>query len=198
MAQGAGNNVMRGISRFQIPRSGLAEFTNISFYDVASGYRMKFEVTVDPHSPSYSGMSAISNVFDVNPRQFYLSVVTEVSNANQSIVFGTLPVVEVRDMGTRDMATPLKTSWWVAVSLYTNPKMGQSFLNGTRNVSVVQERAVFSDLLITVYGSGYVLKFQSNHGQNILSAPFEVGQSRSLVSSLFSFYKMIRYRRRTT
>lgn len=174
MAQGAGNDVILGTTRFQIPRSGRVEFRNISFYDVASGYRMKFEVTVTPRSQTYSGMIATSNTYSVNPRQFYLKVVAQVANVNQSVIFGTQPVVEVRDLGTGKRATPLKTPWLIAVTLYSNPKAGQSFLNGTFNVSVVKERAAFKDLLVTVYGRGYVLMFESNYGHRVLSAPFEV------------------------
>ena len=174
MEQGAGNDVIIGTTQFQIPRSGRASFSNISFYDVASGYLMKFEVSVTPHSQTYSGMVAISDTFSVNPRQFYLEVITQVANANQSVLFGTQPVVEVRDLGTGKRATPLKTPWWIAVTLFSNPKLGRSFLNGTFNVSVVQERAAFKDLLVTLYGLGYVLKFESNYGQSVLSAPFEV------------------------
>lgn len=174
MDQGAGNEVLLGQTQLQIPRSGRAEFSNLSFYDVASGYRMKFTENVTPQSQAYSGLSAISNTFDVAPRQFYLEVVTQVANANQSVIFGTQPVVEVRDLGTGRRATPLKTSWWVAVSLYANPKLGQSFLNGTFNISVVKERAVFTDLLVTLYGRGYVLKFESSYGHTVFSAPFEV------------------------
>lgn len=174
MEQGAANEVLIGQTRFQISRTGHAEFSNLSFYDVASGYRMKFTVTVTPHSQAYSGLFAVSNSFDVTPRQFHLKVVTQVSNANQSVIFGSQPVVEVRDLGTGRRATPLKTPCWVAVSLYTNPKLGQSFLNGTFNVSVVKERAVFTDLLVTLYGRGYVLKFESSYGHSELSAPFEV------------------------
>ena len=106
MEQGAGNEVIIGHTQFQIPRSGCAEFSNISFYNVASGYKMKFEVTVTPHSQTYSGMVAISHTFDVNPRQFYLAMITQVSNANQSVIFGTQPEVEVRDLGTGKRATP--------------------------------------------------------------------------------------------
>ena len=174
MEQGAGNEVLIGQTQFQIPSSGRAEFSNLSFYDVASGYRIKFNVTVNPYSQAYSGLFAISNSFDVTPRQFYLKVVTQVANANQSVVFGTQPVVEVRDWGTGRKATPLKSPWWVAVSLYSNPKLAQLFLNGTLNVSVVNERAVFTDLLVTLYGLGYVLKFESSYGHGVLSAPFEV------------------------
>ena len=173
MEQGAGNDVIMGTTQFQIPRSGRASFSNIGFYDVASGYRMKFEVTVT-HSQTYSGVVAISNTFNVNPRQFYLEVITQVANANQSVIFGTQPVVEVRDLGTGKRATPLKTPWWIAVTLFSNPKLGHSFLNGTFNVSVVQERAAFKDLFVTLYGRGYVLKFESNYGHSVLSAPFEV------------------------
>lgn len=184
MEQGAGNEVLIGRTQFQIPRLGRAEFSNLSFYDVASGYRMKFNVTVTPHSQAYSGLSVLSNTFDVTPRQFYLKVVTQVTNANQSVVFGTQPVVEVRDLGTGRKATPLKSLWWVAVSLYTNPKLGQSFLNGTFNVSVVNEQAEFTDLLVTLYGRGYVLKFESRYGHSVLSAPFEVSDFGSVQSPL--------------
>lgn len=190
MEQGAGDEVLLGQTQFQIPRSGRAEFSNISFYDVASGYRMKFTVTVTPHSQAYSELFAISSTFDVTPRQFYLKVVTQVANANQSVIFGTQPVVEIRDFGTGRRATPLKTPWWVAVSLYANPKLGQSFLNGTFNVSVVKERAIFSDLFLTLYGRGYALKFESSYGHSVLSAPFEVSDFVSLLDHIHQRYFM--------
>lgn len=185
MEQGAGNEVLIGKTQFQIPHSGRAVFSNLSFYDVASGYRMKLTVTVTPHSQAsvYSGMFAISNTFDVTPRQFYLKIVTQVANANQSVIFGTQPMVEVRDLGTGVRAKPLKTPWWISVSLYSNPKLGQSFLNGTFNVSVVKERAVFTDLLVTLYGRGYVLKFESSYGHIVISAPFEVSDVTVQLSS---------------
>lgn len=177
MKQGAGN-VILGTTSFQIPRSGRAEYKNICFYDIAFGYKLKFAINVTPHSENYSGMAVISNAFNVNPRQFYLEVVTQAANANQSVAFGTQPVVEVRDVGTRRVATPLKTqSWFIAVSLSWNPKPGKSFLNGTFNVSVVNETTAFQDLFITAYGEGYKLKFESNYGHSVLSAPFEVGYS---------------------
>lgn len=109
------------------------------------------------------------------------------ANANQSVVFGTQPVVQVRDWGTGRKATPLRSPWWVAVSLYSirvNPKMGQSFLNGTFNVSVVNERAVFTDLFVTLYGLGYLLKFDTSSGHSVLSAPFEVSDFGSVQASL--------------
>lgn len=177
MKQGAGN-VILGTTSFQIPRSGRAEYKNICFYDIAFGYKLKFAINVTPHSENYSGIAVISNAFNVNPRQFYLEVVTQAANANQSVAFGTQPVVEVRDVGTRRVATPLKTqSWFIAVSLSWNPKPGKSFLNGTFNVSVVNETTAFQDLFITAYGEGYKLKFESNYGHSVLSAPFEVGYS---------------------
>ena len=174
MFQGRGNDLLNGSTSFVIPQSGYVEFTDINFYNVATGYQMKFEVTVAPNSALYSGMTAISNKFDVNPRQFYLALVIEANNVNQLVLFGTQPVLEIRDVGTQRRATPLKQICWVSVSLNTNPKPGQAFLNGTRNVSVIHERAVFTDLLITHYGSGFVLEFQSNCAQKVLSAPLEV------------------------
>ena len=177
MKQEAGN-VILGTTSFDIPRSGRAEYRNICFYDVAFGYKLKFSIDVTPHSESYSGMAVISNAFSVNPRKFYLEVVTQAANANQSVAFGTQPVVEVRDVGTRRVATPLRTeSWFIAVSLSWNPKPEKSFLNGTLNVSVVNETSTFQDLFITVYGEGYKLKFESNYGHSVMSAPFEVSYS---------------------
>lgn len=174
LEEGAGNQVLLGQRKFQIPVSGRVEFSNFSFYDVAINYRMKFNVSVSPHSQTYSGILAISNSFDVKPRQFYLEVVTHIANANQSVPFGTQPVVEVRDMGTSRRAAPLKTPWWVTASLHANPKPRDSFLNGTFNVSVEKERAVFTNLLVSLYGLGYVLRFESSYGHVVLSAAFEV------------------------
>ena len=160
--------------RLEIPPSGRVQFRNISFYDVATDLQMQFNVTVLPTSASYSIMAVSSQKFDVNSRTFYLAVAVQPADANQTVVFGTQPVIEVRDVGTRRRASPLKQAWWVAVDLGANPKPGVALLSGTRNVSVVDERAPFTDLLITRYGTGFVLRFQSTDGHIVETASFEV------------------------
>jgi hypothetical protein len=119
-------------------------------------------------------MTAVSERFDVRQRTFYLEIIIQPGLANASEVFGRQPVVEVRDVGTRARATPLKTTWKVTASLYYNPKPGRSVLKGILSVIVSGERALFSDLMITEYGEGYVLRFESKTGPNVLSDGFKV------------------------
>ena len=173
--QGTRDNVlMSGMTQFTIPSFGRIPFRNISFYHIAVGYRISFQVSVQPFSRTYSGMRVVSKAFNVHLRQFYLKVITQPGNANQSMTFGKQPVIDVQDIGTHLRATPLKGAWWIAAFLSTNPKPGQSQLMGTHNVSVINERARFKDLSITLYATGYKLMFVSSHGQSTLSSPFEV------------------------
>ena len=95
----------------------------------------------------------------------YLAIHTAPDNANETIIFGQQPVIEVMDLGTGKPASPLRESWDITVSIATNPNSGT--LEGTKTVSVVGTQASFTDLKISNYGVGYVLKFVSNHGQEV-------------------------------
>eukprot|EP00794_Sanderia_malayensis_P006712 gene6712-7474_t len=169
---GGANSVLNGTSYLKIPRSGLIAFTDLRFYDVASGYKLRFDIVIKPANPRFANMSLVSVSFDVNQRVFYLAVKSPVSNANDSVVFGHQPEIEVRDAGTNRAAKPLKRSWYVTVTIANNPTGGT--LNGTHSVLIHGEVARFIDLSITGYGVGYTLRFQSNYGHQAISQPFNV------------------------
>ena len=171
---GVSNSVLNGTALVTVPPSGRVEFDDLNFYDIAQGYHIEFTVIIQPAS-SYSGLSATSEAFDVSAREFYLEVITQPAQANQSEVFGVYPVVEVRDLGTRMRAHPLKGDWSIAASL--KPSALNGTLSGTLNVTVTDERAEFDDLSISFYGIGYELYFESNYGQ--------------MVSSLYHVYRSI-------
>ena len=161
---GVSNSVLKGTSLLSVPTSGKVEFHDLNFYDVAQGYRMEFIVITEPSS-SYSGLSVISETFNVSTREFYLEVITQPDNANQSEVFGVAPVVEVRDVGTLMRGHPLKGHWSIVVSLMSSALNGT--LSGVINMTVADERAEFTNLSISYYGVGYRLLFASNYGQMV-------------------------------
>lgn len=161
---GVNNSVLNGTALLSVPTSGKVEFHDLNFYDVAQGYQIKFTVITEPSS-SYSGLSVISGTFDVSPRKFYLEMITQPGNANQSEIFGVAPVVEVRDVGTRMRGRPLKGDWSIAVSLKPSPLNGT--LSGELNVTVTDERVEFGNLSISFYGVGYELVFVSNYGHMV-------------------------------
>ena len=130
------------------------------------GNKMKFEVTTDPVS-SYSSLSVTSASFDVKRRSFFLVVIVQPSNAKQSVRFGVQPVVEVRDVGTGIRAHPLKEHWTLTVSLVSGAP--NATLSGTTNVTIENERAVFTDLSVSIYGTNTVLEFVSSSGHKVCS-----------------------------
>lgn len=162
------NSFLNGTRYFRIPASGLIQFTDLNFYDVAVGYRLRFDVIVVPHNPRFANMSSISTSFDVKQRQFYLAIKRSPQDANSSVVFGQQPVVEVRDVGTRLAAKPLKTHWNVSVAIKANAA-GNGSLHGATSVVVTGETATFTNLRIDGYGVGYTLEFTSNHGHKVRS-----------------------------
>ena len=166
MHSGASNAVLNGTTYFKIPSSGLIRFTDLNFYDVAVGYKLKFNVIIVPYNPRFANMSLVSDSFDVKQRQFFLAVKESPKDANDSVAFGTQPVIEVRDVGTNVAAKPLKRYWNITASIDNNAA-GNGSLKGTVNSVVMGEVATFTDLLIVGYGVGYTLKFKSNYGHTV-------------------------------
>ena len=166
MHSGGPSSVLNGTTYFQIPKSGLIEFKDLNFYDVASGYRLAFKVIVNPANPRFANMSLVSDSFDVKQRQFYLAVKQPPKDVNDSVAFGQQPLIEVRDLGTNLAAKPLKRPWNVTVSIKNNPP-GNGSISGVLTIAVVNEVAKFTDLRISGYGVGYTLEFLSNFGHKV-------------------------------
>lgn len=163
--KGSAISTMNATTRLAFPASGRVEMTDLHFDDVSSGHELTFRVETEPAS-SYTNMTVKSATFNVLPRQFYLQVTTQPKDCNQSVVCGIQPVVEVYDLGTGKLGLPLKKQWYISVSL--KPSALQGSLNGTTfNVSVVNGRAEFSNLSVSVFGEGYILQFQSNYGHMV-------------------------------
>ena len=158
------NSLLNGTNVLSVPVSGRVNFNDLNFYDVAPGYKMEFTVITEPSS-SYSGLSILSDVFNVSSREFYLEVITQPDNANQSEIIGVGPVVEVRDVGTRKRGHPLKGDWSIAVSL--KPSALNGTLSGVLNETVNEERVEFSALTISYYGIDYQFAFESNYGHTV-------------------------------
>ena len=162
---GANNDVILGTTYFRIPKAGLVMFTDLKFENPATGYRLVFSVITEPFDSRFANMTVISNSFDVKERQFFLYFVQYPENANDSVPFGQQPIIEVRDLGTNLAAKPLKKSWTITVQISS----GSGTLSGTTSVNVLQERASFTGLTIAGYGTGYILRFSSNYGHQVIS-----------------------------
>lgn len=163
--QGTAGSAMNATSRLQIPTSGQVEMKDLFFYDVSSGHQLTFRVETEPAS-SYTNMTVTSASFNVLSRQFYLQVTTEPKDCNQSIVCGVQPVVEVYDVGTGKLGLPLRKEWHISVSLKASALNGT--LNATTyNVTVINGRAQFNSLMVSVFGEGYIMQFQSNYGHMV-------------------------------
>ena len=188
MHSGASNTVLNGTAYFKIPTSGLIQFTDLNFYDVAVGYRLKFNVIIVPDNPRFANMSIVSDAFDVKQRQFFLAVKESPRDANDSVIFGKQPVIEVRDVGTRLAAKPLKRYWNVTASIENNAA-GNGSLKGTAGVAVTGEVAMFTNLRIVGYGVGYTLKFESNYGHTV--SIFHISLFLISLFKIFTCYALI-------
>ena len=160
-------NPLLGKTRFEFPAmSATVHFTDLHFdYVTLNQQQLCFDISVKPHSVKHENMTAMSDKFHVVKRLMYLAVNTQPGDANETIVFGKQPVIEVMDLGTRQPAHPLREAWDVTVSIATNPNSG--VLSGTKTVSVNGTKAAFKDLELSSYGVGYALKFTSNHGDEV-------------------------------
>lgn len=170
MTASALNNVLNGTRYVKVPTSGLIHFTDLNFYDVAVGYKLKFDVSVVPYNSRFANMYVVSDSFDVQQRQFYLAIKQSPQDANDSVIFGQQPVIEVRDVGTGLAARPLKSNWNITASIKSNAA-GNGSLQGNLSVVVSGEIGSFTDLLIIGYGVGYTLLFKSNQGQMVSKSP---------------------------
>lgn len=157
-------NPLLGTTIMQLPRSGEVSFTDLHFDYVASAKRLCFGIFVVPgENVKLFNLSAAGDTFQVKNRVMYLFVTTPPARANETVVFGQQPVVDVRDMGTGKSAIPLRTPWTVTASL--KEALNGGVLSGNRMVNVVGTFANFTDLVISTYGVGFVLQFESNYGQ---------------------------------
>ena len=165
LCQPDNQNPLLGKTRFEFTSSSTIQFTDLHLDYVTLNQQLCFDITVEPHSAKHANLTAKSDTFDVVKRLMYLAVNTHPGNANETIIFGQQPVIEVMDLGTRQPAHPLREAWDVTVSIETNPNNG--VLSGAKTVSVNGTTAVFKDLAISTFGVGYALKFTSNHGNKV-------------------------------
>ena len=160
------NNPLLGRTRFELSyASSSVQYQDLHFDYVALNQEICFEITVEPASPKHVNITTKTEKFDVVKRLMYLAVNIQPDNANETIIFGQHPHIQVMDLGTQQPAHPLREAWDVTVAIETNPNKG--ILSGTKTVTVNGTAAVFKDIAITTFGVGYVLKFTSNHGNEV-------------------------------
>jgi hypothetical protein len=164
-SQGFAGSAMNATTQLLVPTSGRVEMHDLYFLKVSFGHQLTFTIRTDPVS-SYTNMTVTSDVFIIQPRQFYLQVTTQPSNCNQTVPCGVQPVVEVHDVGTQKLGVPLEESWYIAASL-RSVELNGSLSGGTLNATVTNGRVEFTGLSVSVFGIGYVLEFQSNHGHMV-------------------------------
>ena len=165
LCNAAPNNPLKGTTYLEIPDSAAVQFTDLYLDYFTLNQQVCFDVMVEPETPKHANLTAMSASFNVNKRQMYLAVAMQPDKANETIVFGQQPVIQIMDVGTGKPAFPLRESWQINVTMETNPNNGA--LSGSQTVNVVGTKASFTDLAISAFGVGYELKFVSNHGQTV-------------------------------
>ena len=164
-------NPLKGTTSLEILSSRETHFTDLYLDYPASNLAICFEVIVQTTSPSdalddrYRNLTAKSTLFDVAARQMYLFELLAPDKANDSVVFGQQPVIDVRDFGTGKSSFPFRGQWNITASLVSSSNGGQLF--GAKTVVVVGTQASFVDLKISSYGVGFVLKFKSSSGHEV-------------------------------
>ena len=103
--------------------------------------------------------------FDISARDLFLAIEQPAGDANETKIFGKQPIIDIRDSGTLRSAHPLRKQWTMSVALNVTHNGG--VLSGNTTVPVVGTRANFTDLRISTYGVGFVLRFESNFGHTV-------------------------------
>ena len=163
LCSGNVTNPLLGTTLVKFPNSGEVNFTNLYLdYSTNANETLCFKAIVDPFESKFSNFTVTSHAFPVKKRKMFIIISTPPTDANETVVFGQQPVVDVHDMGTGLSAYPLRTLWAITVSL--NKTINNGVLSGNKTANVVGTNATFTGLAISSYGVGFVLKFESNYG----------------------------------
>ena len=158
-------NKLLGTKYRKIPMSGEIVFSDLSFDFVSSNERLCFSVNIHPSYPKYDSLNISNNNIVVSKRQLEIREVVKPGDANETIVFGKQPVVQVYDKGTNLPAYPLRENIVVTASLSVTHNGG--VLSGTKTVTVGNTTAHFTDLKISAYGVGFVLQYQTDASHTV-------------------------------
>ena len=178
------SQTLLGTTYIQIPKSGEVILHDLHFDQVSVNESLCFQVVCEPYDEEYSNLTTMSLPFVVKARQMLIVVEIDPRDANETVIFGQQPVIDVRDVGTLKSAYPLRKTWNVTVSL--NKTFNGGILSGNKTVSVIGTHANFSNLAISSYGVGFVLKFESNYGHVVSDAIFIY---QNCVASILSVIK---------
>lgn len=160
-------NKLLGTTYKKIPMSGEIVFNDLSFDFVSSNERLCFSVDIYPSYSKYDNLNISDNNIIVLKRQLEIREIVTPDDANETIVFGKQPVVQVYDKGTNLPAHPLRENIVVTASLLTTHNGG--VLSGTKTVTVQNTTAHFTDLKISAYGVGFVLQYQTDARHTVSS-----------------------------
>ena len=161
-------NKLLGTTLKKIPISGEVIFEDLAFDFVSSNESLCFSVDIHPSYPKYDNLKVFAHNITVSKRKLEIREIVTPSDANETAIFGTQPVVQVYDQGTNLPAYPLRENITVTVSLSVTHNNG--VLSGTKVATVHNTSANFTDLIISAYGVGFVLRYDSDGGHTVSHA----------------------------
>jgi len=151
--------------------AGIATFTNLGIGAAGNGYQLQFGAT--------GVTAASSSAFNVSaPPVRTLAVVSQPLGAAPASAFTTQPVVEVRSNGARDTSD---SSSVVTASIVTGTGTAGATLGGTATATAVGGLATFTNLSISMAGTGYQLRFTATGVTEISSNTFAVAAAGAVI-----------------
>lgn len=84
---------------------GWANFTNLNISHNGTNYVLEYRVSL----PAEASFTSLSKPFEVKERILYFAVVRHPSDANETVLFGQQPLLEVRDAANGELVT--NTGW---------------------------------------------------------------------------------------
>ena len=161
-------NKLLGTTLKKIPISGEVIFEDLAFDFVSSNESLCFSVNIHPSYPKYDNLKVFAHNITVSKRKLGIREIVTPADANETVIFGTQPMVQVYDQGTNLPAYPLRENTTITVSLSVTHNDG--VLSGTKVATVYNTSANFTDLIISAYGVGFVLRYDSDGGHTVSQA----------------------------
>ena len=174
-------NKLLGTTYKKIPISGEVVFEDLAFDFVSSNESLCFSVDIHPSYPKYDNLKVFAHNIPVSKRKLEIREIVTPDDANETVIFGTQPVVQVYDKGTNLPAYPLRENMTITVSLSVTHNSG--VLSGTKVATVHNTSANFTNLKISAYGVGFVLRYDCDGGHTVSHAYIARGLKISKILS---------------
>jgi hypothetical protein len=150
--------------------AGVASFTNLGIDTAGTNYQLRFTA---------NGLTAAtSSAFSISAPVRTLAVTTQPQGAAPGVAFTTQPVVSVRSDGTLDAGD---NSTVVSASLVDGTGTAGATLSGTTTATAVGGVATFTDLGVSLAGTGYQLRFTASGTTEATSSGFAVTLPGSVI-----------------